>query len=184
MGPTQSYTMNQATAYPVDNTTTTTTTYTQPQPIMSNPISTNYAKDLWIEPGTVRVHPVIPAICSALIPGLGQVINRQGGKGASLFISFYVALIIVIAFCFIVLGFFILPFFIVFWALIFIDAFQINNKLRHGTPVMKGQCTNALIYYGSKIIKDGPVFVESKVEQQPEEYKIRMANLHQTVSQP
>jgi len=163
-------------------TSHTSTTYNEAIPQHQMPTQQAYQQQhfvtdqgYWIQGYKGYMHPLLVTLVNFFLPGLGHVLIKQTGKGISLFVGFYVTLVIVIAFCFIILGFFAIPFFVILWILIMVDGWQCASKLRQGFPLMKGECTNRVIGFYAKLIKDGPVFVTSKPETWPEEYRARVS---------
>ena len=153
---------------PVTMTTTTVGTTYQ--------ATGGYAPDrgYWIQGYRGYMHPIFPTILNFFVPGSGHLLIKQNGKAISLFISFYVFLVIVIAFGFIIIGFFLIPVIVALWLLIMADGWQLASRLRHGYPIMKGECTNSIIKFCSGMFKDGPVFVSGKPETWPEEYRTKL----------
>lgn len=79
-----------------------------------------------ILPSTPPKNPIIAAVLSALIPGLGQVYLKQVLKGLAIVGGNVVMVIASMGLANIFI-----------WVAAVIDAYKIGNKLQKGTPVQK-----------------------------------------------
>jgi hypothetical protein len=124
----------------------------------------------WIQGYKGYMHPVVVTIINFFLPGLGDLLIKQTEKGIALFVGFYITLVLLIALCFIIIGFFLLPFMVFLWIIIMVDGWECASKLKKGFPIMKGECTNIVTAWYANKFKSGPVFVTSKPETWPPEY--------------
>lgn len=157
----------------------TVTQQQNPTAATTAPVRTLYQAPIeqgqWIQGYKGYMHPIIVTIINFFLPGIGHLVIKQTEKGIALFAGFYITLIVLIALCFIIIGFFLLPFMLFLWVIIMVDGWGCASKLKRGLPIMRGECTNIVTAWYADKFKSGPVFVTSKPETWPPEYAATVA---------
>jgi TM2 domain-containing membrane protein YozV len=144
-------------------------------PVHTQPNQTS-GNEIWVEPTSSQLDPIIAVILSLLVlPGLGHILIGQTQKGISYVIHFVIAWFIIVFLSVFFIGIYFLPCLFVWEILILIDAYKIGVKLKEGSPVMQGECANkfAAIGLGSYGLVQGPIFDNSDPTNVPAEWLAR-----------
>jgi TM2 domain-containing membrane protein YozV len=171
--------------YPYNTKTSETATYTTTQPYIEptvhhQTIIGDSVDDQWIDPKSYNIHPAISLLLNFFFPGIGHVVFGQVNKGVSLFLVNMIMSCAISFLIIFIIGICLIPVLFVFWIMIMIDGWKLNSRLYHGTPIMKGECTDKFVAMCSKLLPGDHVFVNKHPDQLPSEYISRtsISNAH------
>eukprot|EP00761_Pharyngomonas_kirbyi_P011301 gb/GECH01011326.1/.p1 GENE.gb/GECH01011326.1/~~gb/GECH01011326.1/.p1 ORF type:complete len:312 (+),score=110.17 gb/GECH01011326.1/:1-936(+) len=128
----------------------------------------------WIHPKPA--YPLLVAICSFILPGVGHMLLGQHRKGLWLFVlSSLFSILMAIMSRGVFLALFHCFIFIIYSIILAIDAFRTAKRIRQGYPLYHGECDNvfvtALLKEFSWMGKDTPVFNRRVAAECPSEWK-------------
>jgi hypothetical protein len=128
----------------------TTTTYMTQEPAVVNTttiiqVGETPKEDEMIVAPAQPLDPIIVAVISWFVPGVGHYLIGQQQKGMA-FLAFWIAeWVILVALSFLFIGICLAPFALAYHLLVAYDGYQIARRLQDKQPVAQGECAHAFV---------------------------------------
>jgi hypothetical protein len=144
-----------------------------------NPITLQHSS--WVTP--ICSEPLLTLVLNFVIPGLGHVVLGQIKKGIFMMVLFFISEFFMILIITLTggIGLILLPLLFIHWCIILMDGQLLASRLKNNVPIMHGECGTVLVKPGlSWVLSPEPVFSNSRFEELPSEWILKMQSLQQS----